>query len=429
MNTKDNQSFYLRNWRWFVLGTLFLATFLNYFDRQTLGTAIDPIAEEFGLNNEQIGKLLAAFLVTYAWMHLIIGVVTDRIKNLRLFFPVMVAGWSLSTMLVGLVDNYTHLIWLRYLLGIWEAVNFPICIMIISRIFPANERNLAVGIFASGAFLATLAAPPVVIYLATTLNWRDAFVFAGTIGLLWLIPWLLIFRKPEEKVEGWNDYNQSQDLSKTSFGKQLKAVGKSYLEVLKAPGIWGVALIGVGIIPSLYFATQWFPRFFTHSLNVPYDQSLSVKLSGIYFMQDVGLWIGGAIVLYLASHKIPILWSRKMVIVFAWFLMMTVVIVPELNSISWSVFFLCLYVFGIGAFLGNQHAFKQDIVKGSVATVAALVGFIEMNFTSQVIQRIGIMTNETGDFSNVFFLMAGLATFALIVVFVFMRKKWLTIEE
>ncbi|HKI90644.1 MAG TPA: MFS transporter [Draconibacterium sp.] len=428
MNTKNNQTFYLRNWRWFVLGTLFLATFLNYFDRQTLGTAIDPIASEFGLNNIQIGNLLAAFLITYAWMHLIIGVITDRIKNLRVFFPVMVTGWSISTMLVGMVDNYTHLIWLRYLLGIWEAVNFPICIMIISRIFPLKERNLALGIFASGAFLATLSAPPVVIYLSSAFNWRDAFVFSGIIGLLWIIPWLLIFRKPEEKVEGWNAYNQSQNIGGKSFANQLRTVGKSYLEVLRAPGFWGVALIGVGIIPSLYFATQWFPRFFTHALKVPYDQTLSVKLSGIYLMQDVGLWLGGAIVLYLASRKISILRSRKTVIVFAWLLMMTVVVVPELKSVGWSVFFLCLYVFGIGAFLGNQHAFKQDVVKGSVATVAALVGFVEMNFTSQVIERIGVMTNKTGDFSNVFFMMAGLATFALIVVFVFMRKKWLHLE-
>ena len=123
------------------MGTLFLATFLNYFDRQTLGTAVDPIAEEFGLDNIQIGKLLSAFLVTYAWMHLVIGIITDRVKNLRLFFPIMVIGWSLSTILVGVVDNYNHLIWLRYLLGIWEAVNFPICIMIISRIFPVQERT------------------------------------------------------------------------------------------------------------------------------------------------------------------------------------------------------------------------------------------------------------------------------------------------
>ncbi|MFI0429324.1 MFS transporter [Mariniflexile sp. HMF6888] len=426
MNSTKKQNFYHQNWRWFVLGTLFLATFLNYFDRQTLGTAIDPIAKEFGLDNMQIGNLLSAFLVTYAWMHLFIGMMTDRIKNLRWFFPFMVIGWSISTMLVGLVDNYEHLIWLRYLLGIWEAVNFPICIMIISRIFPLEERNLALGIFASGAFLATLAAPPVVIYFSNEYNWRLAFIVAGSIGFLWLIPWLLIFRKPEDKVANWHDYNKV--VQGKSFKFQVNNILNGYLSILKAPAFWGVALIGVGIVPSLYFATQWFPRFFTHVLKVPYDQTLSLRLSAIYFMQDVGLWLAGVVVLFLAYKKVAILKSRKTVIVFAWLLMISVIIVPQLKTVEWSVFFLCLYVFGIGAFLGNQHAFKQDIIKDKVATVAALVGFIEMNFTSQVIKQIGVMTNDSGDFSQVFFMMAGLATFALVVVFVFMRKKWLIIE-
>ena len=72
---------YDKNWRWFLLGCLFLATFLNYFDRQTLGIAITPIAEEFGLSNAQRGNLLSAFLFTYAGAHLFIGFITDRIKN------------------------------------------------------------------------------------------------------------------------------------------------------------------------------------------------------------------------------------------------------------------------------------------------------------------------------------------------------------
>ena len=76
---KDSDGFYLKNWRWFVLVTLFLATFLNYFDRQTLGTAIDPIAKEFGLDNIQRGNLLAAFIFTYAFTHLFIGFVIDRV--------------------------------------------------------------------------------------------------------------------------------------------------------------------------------------------------------------------------------------------------------------------------------------------------------------------------------------------------------------
>jgi MFS transporter, ACS family, hexuronate transporter len=418
------ESFYHRNWRWFVLGTLFLATFLNYFDRQTLGTAIEPISREFGLDNVLRGNLLAAFTLTYALTHFFIGIIIDRARNLRLLFPVMVTGWSLSTMLAGFVDTYYHLLWLRYLLGFWEAVNFPICLLIISRIFPANERSLASGIFASGAFLATLSAPPFVIYFSNNFNWRYSFIIAGAVGILWLIPWSIIFRKPERYSPQWVEKTGHLDTGKSDgFNVYLK----DYLLVVRQPGFWGVALMGLGLIPCLYFATQWFPSYFTQALHHEYNQNLSYKLSIIYFMQDIGLWTGGAMVLYLAKRK-SILQSRKIVITTAYIFMMSILLLPVFKSMTLSVILLSLFVFGVGAFLGNQHAFKQDVLKTKVATVAALVGFIETGFTFLVLRKIGLITNETHNFTGVFLLMGFLATFSLIIVYVFVKPKWFKIE-
>ena len=421
--SSPSASWYERNWRWWVLGTLFLATFLNYFDRQTLGTAIEPISEEFGLDNAQRGNLLSAFVFTYAFTHLFIGLIIDRIQNIRRFFPIMVLGWSVSTMLIGLAESYTTLLGLRYLLGFWEAVNFPICLMIIARIFPAQERSLASGIFASGAFLATLTAPYFVIYVSNAYDWRMSFVLAGALGVLWLIPWLTIFRRPEQRAIHWPKSNAS-----ASEKKNVASVLQSYRTVFKSPGFWGVALLGLGIIPSLYFATQWFPSFFTQALGHPYDQSLARNLSIIYFMQDVGLWLGGAIVLWLSKRGMSILKSRKIVIAGAYVLMLTVLLATQTQSVTASVIIFCVYVFGIGAILANQHAFKQDVDPKQVATVAALVGFIETGFTAFVIKEVGVITNETADFTPVFLLLAGLATFAMVIVFTLLRSKWLAIE-
>lgn len=418
-------SFYNRNWRWFVLGILFLATFLNYFDRQTLGTAIEPISREFGLNNIMRGNLLAAFTLTYALTHFFIGVIIDRVRNIRLFFPIMVAGWSVSTLLAGFVDSYQHLLWLRYLLGFWEAVNFPLCLLIIARIFPANERSLASGIFASGAFLATLSAPPFVIYFSNTFNWRYSFIVAGAIGILWIIPWLLIFRKPEKYSTQWVSKTSKLMIVNESC---IRDYLKDYILIARQPGFWGVALIGLGIIPCLYFATQWFPSYFTQALHQEYNQGLSIKLSIIYLMQDVGLWTGGALVLWLAKKKYSILQSRKIVITAAYFFMMLILLLPLFKSMNVSVILLALFVFGVGAFLGNQHAFKQDVLKTKVASIAALVGFIETGFTFLVLRKIGLITNATHNFTGVFLMMGVLATFSLIIVYLFVKPVYFKIE-
>lgn len=420
---------YHKNWRWFVVGTLLFGTFLNYFDRQTLGLAIDPISKEFGLDNIQRGILLSAFIFAYAFFHPFIGLITDKVKNIRFFFSVMVIGWGLSTCLAGLATSYNQLFWLRVMLGILEAVNFPICLMIISRIFPANERSLASGIFASGAFLATLVAPPVIVWISNQFSWRYGFFLAGGTDFLWLIPWLLIFRKPEEKSEGWrNAVQQSMAEPVRTLNEKWKYSTETYLKIASAPGFWAVALMGLGIIPSLYFITQWLPSFFTQGLGVSYDSSLANNLMVIYLMQDAGLWIGGFIVLRLASGGISILKARKMVIIGAWFLMIPILLIPQLSSVRWSVIILAMFVFGLGGFLGNQHAFKQDIIKTRVASVAALVGFIETGFSAFVIKQIGIITNVTYDFAPVFWFIAGLATFSILIVLFMVRSKWMHIE-
>ena len=147
----------------FLKGT---QSYLEFLPEKHTDFIFTIIAEEFGLSNAQRGNLLSAFLFTYAGAHLFIGFITDRIKNIRVFFPIMVLGWSVSTILVGFVQNYESILWLRYLLGIWEAVNFPIGIMLIAKVFPKNERSLATGIFGSGAFVATLLAPKMVIFFS-----------------------------------------------------------------------------------------------------------------------------------------------------------------------------------------------------------------------------------------------------------------------
>jgi hypothetical protein len=189
-----------------------------------------------------------------------------------------------------------------------------------------------------------------------------------------------------------------------------------------------VALIGIGIIPSLYFATQWLPTCLEKSLHLTYGPKLGNYLMVIYLMQDAGLWIGGAAVLWLARRGVAILTARKAVIVAGYLMMISIVLLTRAETALAYLTVFCCFTFGIGVFLGNQHAFKQDVVKKHVATVAAWVGFIEMMFTAFVVQKVGKMIGAQSDFGPVYLVLAGLTTFALAVVFVLLRPRWLRIE-
>jgi len=399
------------------LATLFLVTFINYFDRQTLGCAIEPIGREFGLGAGERGHLLAAFVTTYAVTHLFVGFLTDRMRNIRAFFAAMVVGWSLCTVLIGFARSYESLLALRYALGVFEAVNFPICLMIIARIFPAGERTLASGIFSSGAFLATLAAPKFTIYLSMEYSWRCAFVIAGLLGLLWLVPWFAIYRN-----------RGGAAAAGSGGGAHLGSWMSSLRTIVRKPAFWGVTAVGIGIVPCLYFCTQWLPSYFTQELQQSYDQAFADKLTVIYLFQDVGMWVGGAAVFWLVGRGVAVLRARKAVLAAGYLLMMSVLLLLVVRNPWLNVLIFSVFIFGLGTCLSNQHAFKQDVLPEQVASVVALVGFCETLVTSFVLQRIGNMVEATGNYRMVIWLLAGCATFALLSAVLLLRRKWVVIE-
>jgi predicted MFS family arabinose efflux permease len=408
--------FYHRHWKWFVLGTLFYATFLNYLDRQTLSVALDPIAREFNLDVTARGQLLAAFVYVYAAAHLFIGFALDRVRNLRWFFAVMLLGWSLVTLKMGFARGYLDLLVLRGLLGVFESINFPICLLIISRIFPREQRALACGIFASGAVVATLVAPKLVIHLSTALHWRWAFFVSGGLGLTWLIPWLVIFRDPANHSAGWRAALEEQRQPDPGGQRSLRAV-------LRRPSFWAVSAVGVGLIPGVYFISQWLPSYFTHEWKVPYDQALGNRLVLIYLAQDLGLWIGGAIVVRLVSAGRGVIAARRLVIFSGFALTMAIMLLPLTSSLNIATGLICLYVFGLGCWNANNSAFKQEVNTGRVATVAALVGFIETGFSGFVVHRIGALVQRHGGFGAAFPLLAAFLIFSALIVFVYYRDR------
>ena len=82
-------------WKWWITGVLFLATVLTYLDRQTLAVCKKPISQEFGLNNQQYGELLAAFRWAYALMQIPAGMIAHRF-SLRMTYGLAVGLWSLA---------------------------------------------------------------------------------------------------------------------------------------------------------------------------------------------------------------------------------------------------------------------------------------------------------------------------------------------
>jgi len=187
----------IRGLRWWIIGTCFLATTINYLDRQCLSVTAPAISKEFGFSNADYSTIITSFLIAYTIMQAVSGRIIDFIGT-RLGMAACIVFWSVA----GILHAFGSGLWsfriFRFLLGFGEAGNWPGATKVVSEWFPPRERGLAVGIFDSGSSLGGMLAPPIVAAVTLHFGWRPAFVVTGLLGFLWLWLWLKIYRRPEE---------------------------------------------------------------------------------------------------------------------------------------------------------------------------------------------------------------------------------------
>src|SRR5467141_4790921 len=106
--------------------------------------------------------------------------------------------WSPASMGHALGSSFTSFIIARSALGFGEAGVFPASIKAVAEWFPKKERALATGIFNAGTNIGAIITPLIVPWIVKRWGWRGAFVGIGSLGFVWLVFWLLIYRKPED---------------------------------------------------------------------------------------------------------------------------------------------------------------------------------------------------------------------------------------
>jgi MFS family permease len=113
----------VRDLRWWIAGLLFLSTFINYVDRQTLSVLAPVIQTELGISEVQYANILTGFLASYTVMYLGSGLLVDR-WGARLALSVFIVWWSLANMSHAFVMGAFSLGLMRFLLGMGESGNF-----------------------------------------------------------------------------------------------------------------------------------------------------------------------------------------------------------------------------------------------------------------------------------------------------------------
>jgi len=82
-------------YRWLVCGLLFLATTINYIDRQILSLLKPMLDDKLHWTNQQFGEVNSAFQAAYAVGLLLFGVFIDRYGS-RIGYAISIVAWSVA---------------------------------------------------------------------------------------------------------------------------------------------------------------------------------------------------------------------------------------------------------------------------------------------------------------------------------------------
>lgn len=291
--------------RWWICGLLFVATTINYIDRNALSVLKTSLQQPFeagglGLTDADYGWITFAFTAAYAAFPPIIGTAIDRF-GVKRSLAVALVLWSLASAAHGLVATVLGLVIVRFLLGMAEAAHFPAAIKAVAMWFPQQERALATGLFNSGTALGIIASP-VTVWLALTYGWQSAFVAIGFAGLLWLVFWQRGFHAPEQ-----HPHLSASELAHIRVGQPpaSETLRLPWTALLRYRQIWPFLLGKLLTDPVWWFFLFWLPSYLERERGQnPLKSAGLVAL--IYLGSSVGSIFGGWLSGHLAKRGWPV---------------------------------------------------------------------------------------------------------------------------
>jgi MFS transporter, ACS family, hexuronate transporter len=302
----------IRNYRWVIVTLLFLATTINYVDRQIIGLLKPLLEVEFNWSETDFAHIVMAFTAAYALGLLVIGRLIDKIGT-RLGYAFIICLWSIAGMFHALARSATHFMAARFGLGIGEAGNFPAGVKAISEWFPKKERALATGIFNSGTSIGVVLALFIVPWILKNYSWHEVFWITGGIGFIWLIFWLIFYDIPvRQKRLTEAEYSFILN-GKGSEDKREEVSGQvkiRWYKLFAFPQTWAL-ITGKGLIdPIFWFFLFWLPSYFSSAYKLDLKKP-SPELIIIYAATTIGSILGGYFSSLLIKKGWAVMRARK----------------------------------------------------------------------------------------------------------------------
>jgi ACS family hexuronate transporter-like MFS transporter len=342
-----------------MIGFAFVATLINYLDRQALSVAAPVLIDQFHMSSVTYSRIVSAFMLAYTISNGISGPLIDRLGT-RLGYALCIAWWSAAALLHAFTRGPLSLGVFRFLLGIGEAGNWPAAIKVVAEWFPEAERAFACGLFNSGSSFGAILAPPIVAFIVLNYGWQYAFLAVGVVGFIWLAAWWPVYRKPEMPA---------------AVAPSPEVPPPSAWALLRHKFVWSFIIAKIFFDPAWYFYIFWFPTYLKSARH--FDMAAIGKYAWLpFFVAGIGNLFGGGLSGWLIRRGVSVTIARKSAMTFFILLMMAAIPAVLAPTTPMSIVFVSLAMTGYTGALANMLAMPADVFPGNA--VGSIWGLASM---------------------------------------------------
>ncbi|AMP40471.1 MULTISPECIES: MFS transporter [Ralstonia solanacearum species complex] len=356
--------------RWLVAGLMWAAIAINYIDRTVLSAAAPHIQKEFHLSAVEMGIVMSAFFWSYALLQLPAGILADRFGQKKVLgFAVL--WWSLATAVTGLATGFKSLVSLRVALGVGEAGAYPSNAGITSRWFPKQERATVAAIFDSGSKLGSAIALPLIAWLLVAFDWKLTFAVAGSLGIVWSVVWVLVFKDSPAAHPGVNAAELSHIQKGLPPARNADAPSVSWTKLLTHRNVWAMCIGFFMINYNSYFFITWLPTYLVKERGMGLMEMGFMASLPLFVSMFVEVFAGWASDRVYASGRLSLTATRKLFLVIGLVMASSIGLAAFAQSAVVAVILLCIAKSGTTVAASQVWALPADVAPGNTVSMVA----------------------------------------------------------
>jgi DHA2 family multidrug resistance protein len=184
-SSATNQSAFAErpSYKWWITWTIMLGSFLFALDTTIVNIAVPKIMTSISADLNQIQWVLIIYMIGMAVIMPTVGWLSDLVGH-KWLYTSSLALFTISSALCGVAWSPYSLIFFRFIQGLGAGGIAPTAMAIIFRVFPPQQRGLAMGIYSLGWTFGPILGPTLGGYLTDTISWRAIFYINIPLGIV-----------------------------------------------------------------------------------------------------------------------------------------------------------------------------------------------------------------------------------------------------